>query len=83
MFNCRRLSTGTTSWGTWGAPWSAELKVMLLGRMIYGVGAESILVVNNKVLARWFKGKELAFAYGLNLTIMRLASDVFRVVTEA
>ncbi|HEX2569040.1 MAG TPA: MFS transporter [Polyangia bacterium] len=54
--------------------WSPELKVMLLGRMIYGVGAESILVVNNKVLARWFKGRELAFAYGLNLTIMRLGT---------
>jgi MFS family permease len=54
--------------------WSPELKIMLLGRMIYGVGAESILVVNNKVLARWFKGKELAFAYGLNLTIMRLGT---------
>jgi len=53
---------------------STELKVMLLGRMIYGVGAECILVVNNKVLARWFKGKELAFAYGLNLTIMRLGT---------
>jgi MFS family permease len=54
--------------------WSPELKVMLLGRMIYGVGAEAILVVNNKVLARWFTGKELAFAYGMNLTIMRLGT---------
>jgi MFS family permease len=54
--------------------WSPALKIMLLGRMVYGVGAESILVVNNKVLARWFKGKELAFAYGLNLTIMRLGT---------
>lgn len=54
--------------------WSPELKIMLLGRAIYGVGAEAILVVNNKVLARWFKGKELAFAYGLNLTIMRLGT---------
>ncbi|MGD1146653.1 MAG: MFS transporter [Thermoanaerobaculaceae bacterium] len=54
--------------------WSPELKIMLLGRMIYGVGAEAILVVNNKVLARWFKGKELAFAYGMNLTIMRLGT---------
>lgn len=54
--------------------WSPELKVMLLGRMIFGVGAEAILVVNNKVLARWFKGKELAFAYGMNLTIMRLGT---------
>lgn len=54
--------------------WSAELKIMLLGRMIFGVGAEAILVVNNKVLARWFLGKELAFAYGVNLTIMRLGT---------
>lgn len=54
--------------------WTPELKVMFLGRMIYGVGAEAILVVNNKVLARWFVGKELAFAYGLNLTIMRLGT---------
>ncbi|MGE5236030.1 MAG: MFS transporter [Acidobacteriota bacterium] len=53
---------------------SPELKIMLLGRMVYGVGAEAILVVNNKVLARWFKGKELAFAYGMNLTIMRLGT---------
>lgn len=60
--------------------WSAELKIMLLGRTIYGVGAEAILVVNNKVLARWFKGKELAFAYGLNLTIMRLGTFLALVV---
>jgi MFS family permease len=53
---------------------STELKVMLFGRMVFGVGAESILVVNNKVLARWFSGKELALAYGLNLTLMRLGT---------
>jgi MFS family permease len=52
--------------------WSPELKVMLLGRAIFGVGAEAVLIVNNKVLARWFLGRELAFAYGLNLTLMRL-----------
>jgi MFS family permease len=54
--------------------WSPELKIMLLGRAIFGVGAEAILIVNNKVLARWFLGKELAFAYGLNLTIVRLGT---------
>lgn len=54
--------------------YSPELKIMLLGRTIYGVGAEAILVVNNKVLARWFLGRELAFAYGLNLTVMRLGT---------
>ncbi|MFH0902432.1 MAG: MFS transporter [Pseudomonadota bacterium] len=54
--------------------YSPELKIMLLGRAIYGVGAEAVLIVNNKVLARWFRGKELAFAFGLNLTIMRLGT---------
>ena len=54
--------------------WSPELKIMLLGRTIFGVGAEAVLVVNNKVLAKWFLGKELAFAYGVNLTIMRLGT---------
>lgn len=53
---------------------SPELGLMLIGRMIYGVGTECILLVNNKVLARWFRGRELAFAYGLNLTIMRLGT---------
>jgi MFS family permease len=54
--------------------WSPELKIMIFGRAIFGAGAECILVVNNKILARWFKGKELAFAYGTNLTIMRLGT---------
>jgi MFS family permease len=54
--------------------WSPELKIMLLGRTVYGVGAEAIIVVNNKVLARWFTGKELALAFGLNLTLMRLGT---------
>jgi len=54
--------------------WTPELKMMLLGRTIFGIGAEAVLVVNNKVLAKWFLGKELAFAYGVNLTIMRLGT---------
>lgn len=54
--------------------WSTELKVMLLGRALYGVGAEAVLIVNNKVIARWFLGKELAFAYGLNIFPLRLGT---------
>jgi MFS family permease len=33
--------------------------VMLIGRMVYGFGSEATLLVTNKVIARWFKGKEL------------------------
>ncbi|MDH4218114.1 MAG: MFS transporter [Candidatus Aminicenantes bacterium] len=48
--------------------------VMLIGRMLFGVGSEATLLVTNKVIARWFKGKELGFAYGLNITVMRFGT---------
>jgi MFS family permease len=48
--------------------------VMLIGRMIFGFGSEATLLVTNKVIARWFKGKELGFAFGLNITVMRFGT---------
>ena len=48
--------------------------LMLTGRAILGFGAESQIVAVTTALARWFKGKELSFAFGINLTIARLAS---------
>ncbi len=53
---------------------SSELSVMAAGRLIFGLGAESLIVAVTTVLARWFKGKELSFAFGINLTIARLGS---------
>jgi len=47
---------------------------MALGRLVFGLGAESMIVAITTVIARWFKGKELSFAFGLNLTIARLGS---------
>jgi MFS family permease len=48
--------------------------VMIAGRTILGLGAESMIVAVTTALAKWFKGKELSFAFGINLTIARLAS---------
>lgn len=48
--------------------------LMVTGRTVLGLGAESQIVAVTVALARWFKGKELSFAFGLNLTIARLAS---------
>ncbi|MGC2474293.1 MAG: MFS transporter [Candidatus Sulfotelmatobacter sp.] len=53
---------------------SGALWVMALGRLIFGMGAESLNVAVTAALARWFKGKELSFAFGINLTICRLGS---------
>jgi MFS family permease len=48
--------------------------VMASGRLLFGLGAESMIIAVTTVVARWFKGKQLAFAFGLNLTIARLGS---------
>src|SRR3989339_629311 len=53
---------------------TGELFLMAIGRLVFGLGAESMIVAITTVIARWFKGKELSFAFGLNLTVARLGS---------
>jgi MFS family permease len=53
---------------------SPELKVMLLGRFFFGLGAETTIVVVSKILVKWFKGKDLALAFGLKVGFGRLGS---------
>jgi MFS family permease len=48
--------------------------LMATGRLIFGLGAESMIVAITTVIAQWFKGKQLSFAFGLNLTVARLGS---------
>jgi MFS family permease len=53
---------------------SSHLWVMAAGRLVFGMGAESLIVSVTTLLAKWFRGKELSFAFGVNLTIARLGS---------
>ena len=53
---------------------SGMLWVMAAGRLVFGLGAESLIVAVTTAIAKWFKGKELSFAFGVNLTIARLGS---------
>lgn len=53
---------------------SSDIRVMLAGRFLLGVGAEPLIVSVTTALAKWFKGKELSFAFGINLLIARLGS---------
>jgi nitrate/nitrite transporter NarK len=54
--------------------YSPALKMMYLGFFIFGLGAETSIVVLSKIVVKWFKGKELAIALGLNLAIGRLGA---------
>jgi MFS family permease len=56
--------------------------VLYFGRFIFGWGSESLVVAQSSIFARWFKGKELAFSFGVGLTISRLGT-LFSFNTEA
>jgi len=54
--------------------YTPELKMMLLGRFFYGLGAETSIVVISKILVKWFQGKDLALAFGLKVGFGRLGT---------
>jgi MFS family permease len=53
---------------------SGTLAVMATGRLVFGLGAESLIVSVTTAIAKWFRGRELSFAFGINLTLARLGS---------
>ncbi len=50
------------------------ITVMAAGRLVFGLGAESLIVAVTTAVAKWFKGKELSFAFGINLMLARAGS---------
>lgn len=60
--------------GSFLTGYSPELKMMILGRLLFGLGAETSIVVINKTMARWFRERELAFAFAVNLAVARLGT---------
>ena len=56
--------------------------VMYVGRVIFGMGSEPLVVAQSAILARWFKGKELALSFGIALAVSRLGT-LFTFNTEA
>jgi len=59
-----------------------SLRVLYIGRVLFGAGSESLIVAQNAILARWFIGKELALAFGITLAVSRLGT-LFTFNTEA
>jgi len=57
--------------------WEASSwSTMLLGRAVFGFGGETLQIAQNCLLFRWFKGREVALALGLNLSVARGGSVV-------
>ncbi len=63
--------------------WQPSLKMMFFGYFLFGLGAETSIVVITKIVVKWFKGKEMALALGVNLAIARLGAAMSLIVTPA
>ncbi len=50
---------------------SPAFPIMAAGRLVFGMGAESLVVAVTTAIAKWFKGKELSFALGIDLMLAR------------
>ena len=48
--------------------------IMAAGRLIFGLGAESMIVAITVAIGQWFVGRQLGFAFGVNLSIARAGS---------
>jgi MFS family permease len=53
---------------------SPVFPVMAAGRLVFGLGAESMIVAITVAIGQWFVGRQLGFAFGVNLSIARAGS---------
>lgn len=53
---------------------SPSVKLASLGFMIFGLGSEMAGITMTKVVVKWFKGKELALAMGLQVSVSRIGT---------
>jgi MFS family permease len=51
-----------------------SLLAFYLGRILFGIGGESLAVAQVAIVARWFTGKELALSFGIAVTVSRLGT---------
>ncbi|MBR7027142.1 MAG: MFS transporter [Bacteroidales bacterium] len=66
-------TTGFCNWlNSWWVEMPGSAKMAALGFMIFGCGCEMAGTTVSKAIAKWFKGKEMALAMGLEMAIARL-----------
>ena len=65
--------TGLCHWlDSWWVALPGSAKMASLGFMIFGCGCEMAGTTVSKAIAKWFEGKEMALAMGLEMAIARL-----------
>lgn len=66
-------TTAMCAWlDSWWTAFPGSAKMASLGFMIFGCGCEMAGTTVSKAIAKWFQGKEMALAMGLEMAIARL-----------
>ena len=72
-FGISWTDANTVGWlNSWWTAMPGSAKLAMFGFMIFGCGCEMAGTTVSKILAKWFKGKEMALAMGLEMAIARL-----------
>jgi MFS family permease len=61
---------------------SANLSMMIIGRVLYGIGSGTVVIVQETILSQWFKGRSLAAVIALMMTISRLVRVLIQSVLD-
>lgn len=68
------MGSGLEAWlNSWWVAMPASAKLASFGFMIFGCGAEMAGITASKALAKWFEGKEMALAMGLEMALTRVS----------
>ena len=73
------ISTNTLDGVVWNILWwetKAQVFMAALGFAIFGVGVEVAGITVSKIIVKWFKGKELALAMGLEMAMARMGTGL-------
>jgi len=76
-FTARRMVVGTTALCLLGASITAlgaRFPVMATGRLLFGIGSETLAVATLVAMAQWFSGRYFALLLAVNLSLARLGS---------
>ncbi|MBQ5704488.1 MAG: MFS transporter, partial [Alistipes sp.] len=67
------IGSGLEAWlNSWWVAMPASAKLASLGFMIFGCGCEMAGITASKAMAKWFEGKEMALAMGLEMALARV-----------
>ena len=71
------VSTHSMDGVVWHILWfdiKAQVLLAALGFAIFGVGVEVAGITVSKIIVKWFKGKEMALAMGMQVSVARLGT---------